>query len=165
MPQQNGSRPESSRRPAKPTPSAEAFRRLRLGHQYFMGRLGRPRYVPWFVYFYFLGGHDRAWFKMAFKCHRKWASWLWFIFGSCTLKVLAGKPTPIWPPMPGDVRDMNHTYTYKKYIWRFLKTGVPQNRWFIMENTIQMDDLEVPPFQETYTTLLCPELKMDLGAL
>ena len=26
---------------------------------------------------------------------------------------------------------------------------VPQNRWFLMEHPIKMDDLEVPTFQET----------------
>ena len=39
-------------------------------------------------------------------------------------------------------------------IWVFPKIGVPQNRWFIRENPIKMDDLGVPLFSETsiYTT-------------
>jgi len=31
----------------------------------------------------------------------------------------------------------------------FPKIGVPQNRWFMMENPIKMDDLGVPLFSET----------------
>ena len=34
-------------------------------------------------------------------------------------------------------------------IWMFPIIGVPQNGWFIMENLIKMDDLEVPLFLET----------------
>ena len=34
-------------------------------------------------------------------------------------------------------------------IWGFHKMGHPQNSWFLMENSMNMDDLGLPPFMET----------------
>jgi hypothetical protein len=43
-------------------------------------------------------------------------------------------------------------------MWEFhgvsIVIGVPQNRWFIVDNPIKMDDLEVPPFQETSISIV-----------
>ena len=36
-------------------------------------------------------------------------------------------------------------------MWGFLKIGIPQNGWFIMENPVKLDDLGEPLFQETST--------------
>ena len=37
---------------------------------------------------------------------------------------------------------------YVGVIWVFPKIGVPQNGWFMMENSLKMDDLGVPLFLE-----------------
>ena len=42
-------------------------------------------------------------------------------------------------------------------LWGFLKMGVPQNGWFTLEHAIKMDDLGVPPFQETSTYSILPK--------
>ena len=45
----------------------------------------------------------------------------------------------------------NTTKSDMTLTWWFPKIGVPQNGWFIMENSIKMDDLGVPLFSETST--------------
>ena len=39
-------------------------------------------------------------------------------------------------------------YDIYMYKWVFPKIRVPENRWFIVENPIKMDDLGVPLFLE-----------------
>ena len=39
--------------------------------------------------------------------------------------------------------------------WGFPSMGVPKNGWFVRENAIKMDDLGVPPFQETSHIYIC----------
>ena len=46
----------------------------------------------------------------------------------------------------GTLRQMENRCNWK--MWVFPKIGVPQNGWFIRENSIKMDDLGVPLFLE-----------------
>ena len=62
--------------------------------------------------------------------------------------------TPCWKCRfsAGDLVDFGPRYNshepYELYmIWVFPRIGVPQNRWFIMENLIKMDDLGVHPYE------------------
>ncbi len=59
--------------------------------------------------------------------------------------------------MPGERCWIHHDTTSK---WVFPKIGVPENRWFIVENPIKMDDLGLPLFLETHKCLqLIPLLR------
>ena len=51
-------------------------------------------------------------------------------------------PGPMFQPLEVTVQNVDS-------IWVFPKIGVPQNGWFLMENTIKMDDLGVALFSET----------------
>ena len=60
---------------------------------------------------------------------------------------------------------MRFAYTHGINIWVFPKIGVLQNGWFIRENLIKMDDLEVPLFSETSTPLYSPTFIVDVYPL
>ena len=42
------------------------------------------------------------------------------------------------------------------HVWGFPYMGVPYNGWFITENRIKLEDLGVPPFQETPCIYIYP---------
>ena len=47
-----------------------------------------------------------------------------------------------------DKRKKQLAFQCERFTWWFPNIGVPPNGWFIMENRIKMNDLEVPLFQE-----------------
>ena len=66
-------------------------------------------------------------FEISLAIHDRWFPWFRII------KLASGNAQSLWlkDPFGG----------FHKW--------VPPNGWFIMENPIEIDDLEVPPFQET----------------
>ncbi len=68
---------------------------------------------------------------------------------SCSLLQYSISPVLTW--ITKKIVGILTSFDYK---WVFLKIGVPQNGWFIVENPLKMDDLGIPLFLETPKWLL-----------
>ena len=61
----------------------------------------------------------------------------------------SGKPTSIWKFPCVSLGKLARNDGVSIYVVFSIHGDTPRNGWFRMENPIKMDDLEVPPFQDT----------------